>query len=54
VLGRALLASLLDGELTQSPESLALPAEFGRRVRYTAAEHRTNGSYRIRVRASVT
>jgi DNA (cytosine-5)-methyltransferase 1 len=53
-LGRTLMASLVGGELPQPPQSLALPDEFGRRVRYTAAEHRTNGSYRIRVRASVT
>jgi DNA (cytosine-5)-methyltransferase 1 len=54
VLGRSVLASLLRGELSRRPASLALPDEFGKRVRYTTAEHRTNGSHRVRVRASVT
>jgi len=54
VLGRSILASLNGGELRQSPVSTDLPAEFGRRIKYTTAEHRTNGSHRLRVRASVT
>lgn len=54
VLGRAILASLSEGPLRQPPRSADLPEEFSRRIRYTTAEHRTNGSHRVRVRASVT
>ena len=54
VLGSALLASLSLGESSQPPASRALPDEFSKRVRYTAMEHRVNGSHRVRVRASVT
>ena len=50
-LGRALLASA-DGA-REVPHSAPLPAEFHRRVRYTVAEHKTNGEHRVRVRASV-
>jgi DNA (cytosine-5)-methyltransferase 1 len=54
VLGRSILASLRGGQLGRKPGSTSLPAEFGRRIKYTTAEHRTNGSHRVRVRASVT
>jgi DNA (cytosine-5)-methyltransferase 1 len=54
VLGRSILASLYGGRLRQKPRSTDLPEEFGRRIKYTTAEHRTNGSHRVRVRASVT
>jgi DNA (cytosine-5)-methyltransferase 1 len=54
VLGRSILASLHGGQLRRKPRSTSLPAEFGRRIKYTTAEHRTNGTHRIRVRASVT
>lgn len=53
VLGRSILASLSEGPLRQSPRSAELPAEFTKRVNYTTAEHRTNSSHRVRVRASV-
>jgi DNA (cytosine-5)-methyltransferase 1 len=53
VLGRSILASLQGGQLRQKPRSTGLPAEFDRRIKYTTAEHRTNGSHRVRVRASV-
>jgi DNA (cytosine-5)-methyltransferase 1 len=53
VLGRSLMASLSEGQLGQRPSSSNLPEEFGRRIRYTTAEHRTNGAHRVRVRASV-
>lgn len=54
VLGNAMLMSYRKGALNERPTSEPLPAEFARRINYTAAEHRTNGSHRIRVRASVT
>lgn len=53
VLGRALLAALADGPVQQQPRSARLPEEFTKRINYTTAEHRTNGSHRVRVRASV-
>lgn len=53
VLGRSILVSLQGGQLRQKPRSTDMPAEFGRRIKYTTAEHRTNGSHRVRVRASV-
>lgn len=52
-LGRVLLAALRPDNLAHRPESRPLPTELGERIRYTRAEHRTNGSHRIRVRASV-
>jgi DNA-methyltransferase (dcm) len=53
-LGRALMAAWTSGLSRKRPESMPFPAEFGRRIRYTEAEHRTNGEHRLRVRASVT
>jgi DNA (cytosine-5)-methyltransferase 1 len=53
VLGRSILASLYGGQLRQKPISTNLPQEFDKRIKYTTAEHRTNGSHRVRVRASV-
>jgi DNA (cytosine-5)-methyltransferase 1 len=52
-LGRALMAAHLAGR-TKKPEPAPFPTEFERRIKYTAAEHRTNGEHRVRVRASVT
>lgn len=53
VLGRALLESFAEGPTKEAPASRPLPAEFARRVKYTVAEHRTNGEHRVRVRTSV-
>jgi|SRR5579863_4322508 len=54
MLGHAIMASYRSGPQDAKPISQPLPAEFARRIRYTTAEHRTNGSHRVRVRASVT
>jgi DNA (cytosine-5)-methyltransferase 1 len=52
-MGRTLLTALADGPSREPPETPPWPAEFHRRVRYTASEHRVNGEHRVRVRASV-
>jgi DNA (cytosine-5)-methyltransferase 1 len=52
--GESLLDYLRSGPTRMPPASAPLPPEFGRRVRYTVAEHRTNGAHRKRVRARVT
>lgn len=52
-MGRVILESLEAGRLRTPPVSPPWPAEFHRRVRYTAAEHRVNGAHRVRVRAEV-
>jgi len=52
-LGGVLLGMLAGGPSKTTPRSVPLPSEFGRRVKYTVAEHRTNGEHRVRVRASV-
>jgi DNA (cytosine-5)-methyltransferase 1 len=52
VVGAELLRALTV-RLRAKPDSADWPAEFGRRVRYTEAEHRVNGSLRVRVRAQV-
>ena len=52
-LGRVLLTALRAGTASTAPAPLRRPAEFGKRVRYTVAEHRTNGAHRVRVRAQV-
>jgi DNA (cytosine-5)-methyltransferase 1 len=51
--GEHLLGYLYSGPTRVAPTSAPWPPEFGRRVRYTVAEHRTNGAHRRRVRASV-
>jgi len=53
ILGRAVLKSFAEGPTKGAPASCPLPAEFARRVKYTVAEHRTNGEHRVRVRTSV-
>lgn len=53
VVGRALMGSLFAGVRRTLPGSAPLPGYFDKRVRYTEAEHRTNGHLRVRVRASV-
>jgi DNA (cytosine-5)-methyltransferase 1 len=52
-MGYVILESLEQGPLRRPPVSAPWPAEFHRRVRYTAAEHRVNGAHRVRVRAKV-
>jgi DNA (cytosine-5)-methyltransferase 1 len=52
--GRALFAALHTASSEEELTSAPLPPELVRRVKYTAAEHRTNGEHRIRVRALVT
>nr|MDT0667835.1 DNA cytosine methyltransferase [Micromonospora sp. DSM 115978] len=52
-LGRVLLAALQGGPAAEPPVSAPLPNEFGKRIRYTMAEHRTNGAHRVRVRAQI-
>jgi DNA (cytosine-5)-methyltransferase 1 len=51
--GEHLLGYLVSGPAKVPPTSAPCPAEFERRVRYTLAEHRTNGAHRKRVRARV-
>jgi DNA (cytosine-5)-methyltransferase 1 len=51
--GEHLLGYLASGPAKVPPTSAPWPAEFERRVRYTLAEHPTNGAHRKRVRASV-
>jgi DNA (cytosine-5)-methyltransferase 1 len=52
-MGHVILESLEQGRLRRPPVSPPWPAEFHRRVRYTASEHRVNGAHRVRVRAKV-
>lgn len=51
-IGSVLLSALDRVDVArQPPVSAPWPAEFHRRIRYTASEHRTNGAYRVRVQA---
>lgn len=52
-MARAILDSLAAGRLRNPPVSPPWPAEFHRRVRYTASEHRVNSAHRVRVKAKV-
>lgn len=51
-IGSALLAHLHLAPARRRPRSAPWPHEFERRIRYTAAEHRTNGAHRVRVRVA--
>jgi DNA (cytosine-5)-methyltransferase 1 len=49
-LGETLLAALRRGKAAVPEQTPPWPPELLRRVRYTAAEHRTNAEHRVRVR----
>lgn len=50
LLGDLLLRQLRTAPVTSPVRSLPWPADFRRRIKYTEAEHRTNGAHRTRVK----
>lgn len=51
--GRSVLSALRKGEVAESKLRPALPAELEERIRYTIAEHKTNGHLRRRSRVGM-